>query len=103
MNQTDEQQRSFRMQLNAEVICSMNGDDFQGKVRNMSSTGFYMESAQCPPTGSTCNIQIYLYGAHSRLMIDELRGTVKRSDEHGVGIELDDRLEWVALVPIYFQ
>jgi len=36
-------------------------------------------------------------------MIDKLGGIVKRSDAHGVGIELDARLEWIALVPIYFQ
>lgn len=103
MEKKVEHQRSFRMPLKAEVICSVNGDDFKGKVRDMSSTGFYMETTICPPTGSKCSIQIYLNGAHSRLIIDKLGGIVKRSDAHGVGIELDARLEWVALVPIYFQ
>jgi hypothetical protein len=103
MDQKVENERSFRMPIRAEIICSVNGDDFQGKIRDMSSTGFFMETTICPPTGSKCDIHIGLNGSHSRLIIDKLGGIIIRSDAHGVGIELDARLEWVALIPIYFQ
>ena len=103
MEQKVEHQRSFRMRLNKEVVCRVNGDEFQGNVRDMSSTGFFMETTNYPPVGSKCNIQIFLNGDHSRLQIDKLGGIVKRCDARGVGIEFDARLEWVALLPIYFQ
>ena len=103
MEQKVEQQRSFRMRLNKKVVCRVNGDEFQGKVRDMSSTGFFMETTIYPPIGSKCNIQILLNGDHSRLQIDKLVGIIKRCDARGVGIEFDARLEWVALLPIYFQ
>jgi len=103
MEQKVEHQRSFRMLLNAEVICNVNGDKFQGKIHDMSSTGFFMKTTICPAIGLKCNIQILLNGMHSRLQIDKLGGIVKRCDEHGVGIELDERFEWIALLPIYFK
>lgn len=103
MEQKAEFQRSFRMPINAEVVCSVNGDEFHGKVRDMSSTGFFMETTICPPIGSKCDILIFLNGDHSQLKIDNLGGIIKRCDDRGVGIELEDQFEWVALVPIYFQ
>ncbi len=62
-----------------------------------------MEATECPPTGSNCEIEIVLHGDNSRLTIDKLTGVVKRCDTHGVGIEFKERLEWIALVPIYFR
>ena len=103
MEQKVERQRSFRMPFNAEVICHVDENEFQGTIRDLSVSGFYMETASNPPTASKCGIEIVINGDHSRLTIDNLNGLVKRSDEHGVGIEFDDRLEWVALVPIYFH
>jgi hypothetical protein len=103
MEQSVVHQRSFRMPLKVEVTCIVNENEFQGKVCDMSATGFFMETTICPPIGSKCNIQIILNGDHSRLTIDKLGGIVKRCEDRGVGIELDARLEWVALVSIYFQ
>lgn len=103
MEQKVERQRSFRMPFNAEVICHVDEHEFQGTIRDLSVSGFFMETAKIPPTASKCNIEIVINGEHSRLTIDNLRGLVKRCDEDGVGVEFDDRLEWVALVPIYFH
>ena len=103
MKQKLERQRSFRMPFNAEVICHLDEKEFQGTIRDLSVSGFYMETTNHPPTASKCGIEIVINGDHSRLTIDNLKGLVKRRDEHGVGIEFDDRLEWVALVPIYFH
>lgn len=101
MEQKVECQRSFRMPFNAEVICRVDGDEFHGTIRDLSVSGFFMETTKCPPTASKCDLEIVLKGGHSRLRIDQLGGCVIRCDERGVGIEFDDRLEWVALVPIY--
>ena len=103
MEQKVERQRSFRMPFNAEVICHVDENEFQGKIRDLSVSGFYMETGDNPPAASKCDIEIVIKGNHSRLTIDNLSGLVKRSDQQGVGIEFDDRLEWVALVPIYFH
>jgi hypothetical protein len=103
MDQKVENRRSFRMPFNAGVICHVNGNEFQGTIRDLSVSGFFMEATECPSTASKCAIEIVLNGDHSRLTIDKLSGRVTRCDEHGAGIEFDDRLEWVALVPIYFH
>jgi hypothetical protein len=99
MSQKDRHLRAYRMPLNTEVICHINEKYFKGKVRDLSVSGFFMETADYPPIESKCKIKIVLNGAHSRLTIDKLSGIVKRCDEHGVGIELDDKLEWFALIP----
>jgi len=62
-----------------------------------------MKTTEYPPTASKCDIEIIINGDHSRLRIDKLRGTVIRCDARGVGIQVDNRLEWLALVPIYFN
>jgi len=103
MEQKVERQRSFRMPFNAEIICYTDGDEFQGTIRDLSVSGLFMETAHCPPTDSKCGIEIVINGDHSRLTIDKLSGLVVRCEERGVGIEFYDRLEWVALVPIYFH
>lgn len=98
-----EQRKSFRMPFNAEVICHVNENVFRGKISDLSVSGLFMNTTECPPRGSKCKIEIVLNGDNSRLTIDKLMGVVKRCGKRGVGIEFDDRLEWVALVPIYFH
>ena len=103
MKNKAERRRSFRMPFNTEIICHVNENVFRGTTIDLSVSGLFMVTTECPPTGSECKIEIVLNGDHSRLTIDKLSGIVKRCDERGVGIEFDDRLEWVALVPIYFH
>jgi len=102
MEQKAKRQRSFRMPFNAVVLCYTDDDEFQGTIRDLSVSGLFMETTRCPPTDSKCSIEIVIHGDHSRLTIDLLSGRVIRRDERGVGIEFDKRLEWVALVPIYY-
>ena len=103
MEQKVENRRSFRMPFIAEVICHVNENEFKGTIRDLSVSGLFMEATEIPSTASNCAIEIVLNGDHSRLTIDNFSGHVSRCDEHGVGIEFDHRLEWVALVPIYFH
>ena len=103
MEQKVERRKSFRMPFNADVICYIDGNNFQGTIRDLSVSGFFMTTTKCPPTTSKCDIEIVLNGDHSRLKIDKLKGTVVRCNEQGIGIQFANRLEWVALVPIYFH
>ena len=103
MKNPTERRKSFRMPFNAEIICHVNENTFRGKTSDISVSGLFMETTECPPAGSKCKIEIVLNGDNSRLTIDKLTGIAKRCGKRGVGIEFDDRLEWVALVPIYFH
>ena len=103
MEHEAERRKSFRMPFNAEVICHVDDNVFRGKTCDLSVSGLFMETTECPPTGSECKIEIVLNGDNSRLTIDKLSGVAKHCNERGVGVEFDDRLEWVALVPIYFH
>jgi hypothetical protein len=103
MEKNVERRKSFRMPFNTAVICHVNENEFQGTIGDLSVTGFFMETKNCPPTASKCIIEIIINGNHSNLRIEKLRGIVTRCDGNGAGIRFDDRLEWIALVPIYFH
>ena len=101
----NEKRKSFRLPFNAEVSCCIepNGEMYTGKMHDISSDGFFMETDNCPTIGSKCDIKIILEGVNSRLIIDKLDGNVIRKTAEGVSIRFDNKLEWLALVPIYFQ
>jgi len=98
-----DRRQSFRMPCNTEVICHVNENDFQGTICDLSVTGLFMNTTECPPIASKCDIEIVIPGDHSCLRIEKIKGVVIRRVEYGVGIQFDDRLEWIALVPIYFH
>lgn len=103
MDQRIERRKSFRFPLNAKVFCHINEKIYQGTLRDLSITGLYMNTTDNPPTSSICDLEIVLHGDHSCLTIHEVSGVVLRSDEEGVGIQFNERLEWVAVLPIYFH
>jgi hypothetical protein len=103
MTENIERRKSFRLPFNAETICHVNGKDFHGITRDLSVGGLFMETTERPPTSSKCNIEIVVPGDHSCLRIEKIKGVVMRHAEDGVGIQFDDRLEWIALVPICFH
>ena len=103
MEKTVERRISFRMPFNTAVICRVNENTFHGTSYDVSVTGLFMETAEGPPTSSKCDIDIVFPGDHSCLRIEKIKGVVTRRGEHGVGIKFDHRLEWIALVPIYFH
>ena len=69
----------------------------------MSATGFFMETDDCPQVYCKCTIEIIFEGQHSRLVIDHLNGSIIGNEEDGVGVRLNEPLEWFSLVPFYFQ
>ncbi len=101
MKETMERRKSFRMPFNAKVFCRTNGGEFHGTIENLSSTGLFMKSKNYPSVMTSCDLEIVLNGTHSRLRIDSLKGQVVRGDEIGAGIQFSERLEGVALIPIY--
>lgn len=105
MSQGFEQRQTFRMPFESKVFCRLEvaGREYQGKLRDMSILGLFMETDDCPPVGAQCAIYITLRSAHSRLTIDKFSGTVIRCNKDGAGVVFDDRLEWPAMVPLYFR
>ena len=105
MSQPAERRESFRMPFVTEVICYVDELDkkYGGTLRDLSITSLFMEADDCPDVGKKCNIDIILEGTNSRLEIKGVNGSVVRNDGDGVAISFDERLEWFALVPLYFQ
>ena len=103
MEENMERRKSFRMPFNAEVFCRTNELEYHGVVKNLSSAGFFMKCDEYPPVDAQCNVEIVIKGNHSRLRIDDLKGQVVRCTQNGIGISFINRLEWVALIPIYYH
>ena len=93
------------MPFNADVVCrdKATGVTYQGKLKDISALGVFIEASDPPPVESVCELEISLQGTSSRLVIDRLKGTIVRHVNGGMAIRFHDRLEWIALVPIYFH
>lgn len=98
-----EDREAYRMPFSAKVICCVNENDFCGTTDNISATGLFMEAIESPPAASKCSVEIVIAGHHSCLRIEKIKGVIIRREKLGVGIRFNDRLEWIALVPIFFQ
>lgn len=105
MDQTADRRESFRLPFISKVTCHVNGVDktYSGILRDMSITSLFMETEDCPDFGSSCNIEIIFKGEHSRLKIEDVKGSIVRCDDDGVAVRFEKRLEWFALVPLYFN
>ncbi|WP_319547512.1 PilZ domain-containing protein [Desulfogranum marinum] len=101
----EDRRKAFRMPFNADVVCrdKKTGIAYQGRLKDISALGVFIEASDPPPVGSVCELEIALQGSSSRLVIDKLKGTIVRHVNSGMAIRFDDRLEWIALVPIYFH
>lgn len=98
-----ENRESFRLPLVADVVCrTEEGETYYGKLRDISNISLFMETAEHPPVGTDCELDIIMTGNHSRLLFDRLEGYVMRRNEKGVAIRLYERFEWIALVPSCF-
>jgi len=105
MDQSVEHRDSFRLPFTSKVNCHVDTIDkkYRGTLRDMSMTGFFMEIDDCPHVDYKCDIEIILEGKHSQLSIKNLSGRIIRNDDDGVAVRFDERLEWFALVPLYFH
>ncbi len=105
MSKSAERRVSFRMPFTTEVICHVDELDkkYCGTLRDLSITGLFVEMDDCPHAGCKCHINVILKGKQSRLEIKDVSGSIVRRDDDGVAIYFDERLEWFALVPLYFK
>lgn len=105
MDKSDERRVSVRSPFVSKGCCTVHETDkkYSGTLRDISITGLFMEMDSCPDAGQKCDIEIIFEGAHSRLVIESVAGTVVRNDDDGVAIHFDERLEWFVLIPLYFH
>lgn len=105
MDKSDERRVSVRMPFASKGFCTVHETDkkYSGTLRDISITGLFMEMGTCPDAGQKCDIEIVFEGAHSRLVIENVGGTILRNDDGGVAIQFDERLEWFVLIPLYFH
>lgn len=80
-----------------------NGREFCGTIRDISMRSLFITMDNIHGVSGSCDIQIVIEGAHSELEINNLSGKIVRTDDDGVAIQLDKRLEWFAIVPLYFR
>lgn len=105
MGLSNDRRESMRLPFASKVICTIEGveEPCYGNLRDMSITSLYMETRSFPKAGRKCVIDIVLTGKHSRLRLEQIAGHVIRIDDDGAAISFDERLEWFALVPLYFH
>jgi len=105
MSSSIERRTSDRMPVSSLISCYMKMGDqqYQGRLRDMSMTGLYLELKDQPVHSDRCEVVIILNGEHSRLKIEGLMGNITRCDETGTAIRLDGRMEWFPLVASYLS
>lgn len=105
MDKSSDRRESMRLPFASRVICTVDGveEQYCGTLRDMSITSLYMETKTFPMDVRSCSIDIVLEGKHSRLRLEQIAGHVIRHDGDGVAISFSERLEWFALVPLYFH
>ena len=100
----EERRESFRLVDVSKATCTLidDSDRIQGTLRNLSRSGFFMETDRLPEVSKNYDIEIVLQGSHSRLAVDNLSGIVTRADSEGVAVEFSRSFEWLVLAPIFF-
>lgn len=104
MDQSTERRNASRVRVATSILCDLKLSDRQheGMLRDMSLTGIYMELAEELQVDEKCEVDIILQGENSRLKIEGLQGRIARCDSEGVALRFDARMEWFAMVSIYF-
>ena len=102
---SDDRRDSYRMADVSKAVCYLINETnrFQGTLRNLSMAGFFLETEENPDISKQYTIEIVLEGKHSRLVVDNLRGVVTRSEGDGVAVEFTEKFEWLVLAPIFYQ
>lgn len=101
---SEERRESFRLVDVSKATCSLvdGSDRIEGTLKNLSRSGFFVETDRLPEVSKSYDIEIVLQGSHSRIVVDNLSGTVTRADNEGVAVEFSKSFEWLVLAPIFF-
>jgi len=105
MQKSAERRTAARLPFSPRAYCELkeDGREFCGTIRDISMSSIYITVDSDNDISGSCDIQIVVEGNHSELEINNLTGTIVRNDDDGVAIRLDNKLEWFAIVPLYFH
>ena len=102
---SEERRESFRLVDLSKAGCILidGNHRIEGTIKNLSRSGFLMEAEdRLPEVSKSYAIEIVLQGSHSRMLVDNLAGTVTRADGEGTAVEFSKSFEWLVLAPIFF-
>lgn len=105
MKHSEERRTAFRMDVVSKVVCTLKAGDvtISGPIRDISIAGLYVETNKRAALGTGFDVQIVLSGRHSEMILGSMTGKVARTDDNGLAITFDERFEWFAMVPVYFN
>lgn len=100
-----ERRDAFRMDVVSKAVCRLSSGDEEvsGIICDISIAGLFMETDTKPPVAEKYDVEITLSGKTSHMVIKNMSGSVVRTDDNGLAIQFDDRFEWFAMVPLYFN
>ena len=105
MKRVDERRAAFRMDVVTQAVCYLKAEGIMisGPIRDISIAGLYVETHERPEPGARFDVEIVLSGKHSQMILGSMTGRVVRADDGGLAIIFDQRFEWFAMVPLYFN
>ena len=105
MKISKERRGAFRMDVVSKAECRLTSNNFtiSGPITDISIAGLYLETTERPASDTEFDVEIVLSGKHSQMIIGSMTGRVVRTDEYGLAITFDQRFEWFAMVPLYFN
>jgi len=105
MNQNSERRAAFRMDVVSKAMCRLlDGDQIiSGPIKDISIQGLFLETSERPELERSFDVEIVLNGRYSQMVLGSIRGKVARIDDSGLAVTFDERFEWFAMVPLYFN
>ena len=105
MSNSRDRRAAFRMDVLSKAVCFLKADGIviSGPIRDISIAGLYVETHEKPEPGGGYDIEIVLSGKYSQMILGSMTGKIVRTDDHGLAITFDQRFEWFAMVPLYFN
>ena len=100
-----ERRSGYRLPFVSSFLCQpVDGSAASsGELRDVSITGCYGILTNPPPVGTVCTLSIVFQGDHSRLSVEEVRGTIVRTSAQGIAVHFEQRLEWFVLIPLFYK
>lgn len=105
MNRTPDRREAFRLGFTPRAECRLRESNniYTGTIRDISMVSLFLTMDDSTPLAGDCLVRIILESEHSRLLIENLEGTIIRNDEQGIAIQFKERLEWFQVVPLCYN